>query len=305
MTCYCPFHNSGQEKKPSCGVLLVDQWKNGQHYPAGWWHCFSCGYAHDMITAVTDILKDHSISQSGVEWLKDHIPGFDVSDDLDLLVPDSLIEDLSSHFAINYLQSLESPRWPMVSEEELATYRFVVPYMYERKLTDEIIAKFDIGYDGSWIPPGRSKTVPCITIPVRNRNGETLFLCRRSIQGKLYNYPEGVTKPVYGIDMIPSGCKSVIICESAINALTCWTWGYPAIALLGTGNRYQIQQLRELGVAEFVLCMDGDDAGAKASAKLHRQLKDVSIVWTVKMPDGHDVNDLTRDEFVQLYAARQ
>jgi len=29
-TIHCPFHGNGQEKKPSCGVLLVDQYKNGQ-----------------------------------------------------------------------------------------------------------------------------------------------------------------------------------------------------------------------------------------------------------------------------------
>lgn len=33
-TIHCPFHNNGQEKKPSCGVLLQEQVKNGQVYPA-------------------------------------------------------------------------------------------------------------------------------------------------------------------------------------------------------------------------------------------------------------------------------
>lgn len=30
-TTYCPFHKDGQEQKPSCGVLLVDQMKNGTY----------------------------------------------------------------------------------------------------------------------------------------------------------------------------------------------------------------------------------------------------------------------------------
>ncbi len=33
---YCPFHNDGNEAKPSCGVLLHDIYRNGQRYPAGW-----------------------------------------------------------------------------------------------------------------------------------------------------------------------------------------------------------------------------------------------------------------------------
>ena len=37
---YCPLHSGGLEKKPSCGVLLHDQVRNGHKYPAGFTHCF-------------------------------------------------------------------------------------------------------------------------------------------------------------------------------------------------------------------------------------------------------------------------
>lgn len=305
MTCYCPFHGDGNERKPSCGVLLVDQYKNGTKYSAGMWHCFACGYAGSMQKGVSDILRSHNISRDGIDWLKQYIPDFSIDDKYDLLVPDELMEQVSNQYALEYIRVNANVKpSTYVSEDELASYRFTVPYMYDRKLTDEVIEKFDIGYDANWIPPGRSKPVPCITIPVRDKEGRTLFFCRRSIQGKLYNYPEGVTKPLYGLDMIPPGCKSLVVCESAINALTCWTWGYPAVALLGTGNTYQIQQLRELGVPEFVLCMDGDDAGARAASKLKRQLKSNAIIWTVTMPPGKDVNDLSREEFESAYADR-
>ena len=146
--------------------------------------------------------------------------------------------------------------------------------------------------------------MPCITFPVRDAEGRTLFFCRRSVEGKLYNYPNGVTKPVYGLDMIPADCKSVIICESIINALTLWVWGYVAVALMGTGNQYQLTQLKRLGVREFVLCMDGDEAGRKANSKLKNALKQVAIVSTVDMPDGKDVNDLDKSDFDNLYELR-
>ena len=177
--------------------------------------------------------------------------------------------------------------------------------MYERKLTDEVIEKYDIGYDAKWIPPGRKKPVPCITIPVRDRQGRTLLLCRRSIQGKLYNYPTGVQKPVFGIDVLPYGLKTVIICESAINAMTAVVYGYNAVALLGTGNPYQIQQLKELGVQNFVICMDGDEAGQKATMKLKKALRTVAMVWSITMPDGKDLNDCSKEEFDNLYLKRE
>ena len=131
-----------------------------------------------------------------------------------------------------------------------------------------------------------------------------MFFCRRSVEGKLYNYPSGVTKPVYGIDMIPPDCKQVIICESIINALTLWTWGYIAVALMGTGNQYQLTQLKRLGVKEFVICTDGDEAGIKAATKLRNALKQVAIVTVIEMPDGKDVNDLYKEVFDKLYEAR-
>ena len=301
---YCPFHSDGNERKPSCGVLLHEQYKNGRRYPQGWVHCFTCGYVNPLPDAITDILKSKSISKSGMDWLIENIPGFEATSDFDLLVPDNLMTDIENKYALDYIQRQTQPAPQYVTEEELNKYRYTVPYMYERKLTDELIEKFDVGVDMNWIPPGRKKVVPCLTFPVRDRDGHTLFICRRSIKGKLFNIPEGVTKPIYGIDMIPVDCKSVVICESILNCLTCWRYGYPAVALLGTGNAYQMQQLRELGVNEYVICMDGDEAGKRSTNKLKRGLKNVAIVWEIHMLDGKDVNDLEKDQFDKLYESR-
>lgn len=302
---YCPFHSGGQEKKPSCGVLLHDEYRNGQRYRAGWFHCFSCQTSKDLNEAVTELLKQHSIQKLGFDWLKENIPEFAEEFEFEYLVPKDLMESLNNKYALNYIQEKKDETTEYVSEEELASYRFTVPYMYERKLTDEIIAKYDIGYDANWIPPGRKKPVPCITFPVRDETGRTLFFCRRSIQGKMYSLPSGVTKPVFGLDMIPKGTSSIIICESILNALTLVSYGYSSVALLGTGNLYQMNQLKRLGCHEFVICMDGDEAGRRATEKLKRYLSSVAIIWTINMPDGKDANDCTKEEFDALYSARE
>lgn len=302
---YCPFHSDGQERKPSCGVLLKEEWRNGQKYPKGWVHCFSCGYVNTLPEAISDMLEAKSIPKSGMDWLIENIPGFEGSSEFEFLVPETLMSTLQNQYALDYIQRQTYPAINYVPESELATYRFTVPYMYERKLTDELIDKFDVGVDLNWVPEGRKKPLPCITFPVRDIEGRTLFLCRRSIEGKFFHYPEGVTKPVYGIDMVPPDCKSVVICESIFNCLTCWLYGYPAVALLGTGNAYQIQQLKTLGIREYVICMDGDDAGKRATKKLQNALKTVAIVWKINMLPGKDVNDLSKDEFDQLYKNKE
>lgn len=302
---YCPFHNNGQERKPSCGVLIHDEYRNGQRTRAGFFHCFACGVAKDLNDAVTSILKIHSVDKSGFDWLKENVPGFGEEFEFEYLVPEDLMESVNNKFALDYIKSKTEEPQTFVSEEELASYRFTVPYMYERKLTDEVIAKYDVGYDANWIPPGRKRPVPCITFPVRDEFGRTLFFCRRSIQGKMYSLPTGVTKPVYGLDMIPKGTSSVIICESIINCLTLVSWNYSAVALLGTGNSYQMNQLKRLGCHEFVICMDGDEAGRKATEKLRRQLSSVAIVWSINMLDGKDVNDIDKETFQELYENKE
>ncbi len=272
-------------------------------------NCFSCGWAKPLPDTVSKILKDRKISsQSGLDWLKENIPGFEPeTGDFDYLIPRNGVSEFYKKFGFDYqnFRIIQEFKQPLVSEEELASYRLTVPYMYDRGLTDEIIEKYDIGFDANFIPPGRKKPVPCVTFPVKNLKGETLFLCRRSIQGKLFHYPQGVEKSVYGIYELPDNPRSVIICESCFNALTCVKYGYNAVALLGTGTSYELKQLRMLGVREFVICTDGDEAGQRAANKLKKALSDVAMVWTVHMPPDKDVNDCkTKEEFDQYYNAK-
>ena len=304
---YCPIHSGGQEKKPSCGILLHDQVKNGRKYPAGFTHCFSCGLAKPLPDLITEILKNKQISKSGLDWLKENIPDFDGDvSDFDYLLPKDVSQALNNNYAISYITAnLLHPQVGYVSEQELATYRMTVPYMYQRGLTDEIIEKYDIGFDAKFIPPGRKKPMPCITFPVKDIQGHTLFLCRRSIEGKFFHYPQGVEKSVYGLYELPAGVSSVLVCESCFNALTAVKYGYPAVALLGTGTSYEITQLQRLGVKEFVLCLDGDEAGQRGMAKLKRALRSVAIIRTITMPVDKDVNDCTKEEFDKFYAARE
>lgn len=301
---YCPFHNEGNERKPSAGVLLTEQVKNGRTYRPGDFHCFTCGKAYSLQNFITELLKQSNSTVSGLQWLKDSFPDFDTNVEFDYLVPQTLMAATTNNYMLNYIRSAEGKKPEFISEEELASYRFTVPYMYLRKLTDEIIEQYDIGYDANWVPPGRKKPVPCITFPVRDRGGNTLFIARRSVEGKMFYIPEQVSKPVYGIDMIPPGTKTVIICESIFNALTCVRYGYSAVALFGTGTDYQIDQLKQLGCSEFVIGMDGDEAGWRASRRLKSRLQSVALIWTMHLPEGEDINSVTEEQFRQLYSDR-
>lgn len=302
---YCPFHKNGEERKPSSGVLLHGSMRAGKYTEAGYFNCFTCHHTGPLEKIVGELLKLHNVEKTGEEWLRENIDGYESADDFensDDLIPGGIMSAITNKFAIDYISSQTSKRKKQfVSEEELESYRFTVPYMYERGLTDEIIDRYDIGFDGNHIPENKNKPVPCVTFPVKDRLGRCLFIFRRSVEGRYFNYPTGVEKPVYGLYELKPGTKTVVVCESAFNMMTCVRHGYEAVALFGTGNSLQMQQLKELGVQRFIIALDPDEAGARGTEKLRRNLSKVAFISEIRgIPTGKDLNDLTDEEFEKL-----
>ncbi len=302
---YCPFHSDGQEKKPSCGCALEEEVKDGITYHAGFFNCFACNAKYSFSDGIKQILRLKGSSLEAHPTLKKYVEN-NISADDDNLISNELFAKVLSNYIQEDIRAVWQSRPKYISEEELASYRFTVPYMYQRKLTDAIIEKYDIGFDGNFIPPGRKKKLPCITFPVRDVTGGTLFFCRRSIEGKFFHYPEGVEKPVYGIYELPDDCNEVIICESCFNALTCVAYGKNAVALLGTGNSKQIEQLKKLGVRSFVIALDNDEAGKRGTAKLKKALSSVAFISVMTVTEeGKDINDLDYNTFMECYNNRE
>lgn len=269
----CPNHANGQEKRPSCGIRTTST--NGAE--VGQVHCFTCGYTVSLPTFISNCFGKQDFGNYGKKWLLKHFSGIDNTTNRKI--------DLNLN-RTNFVKTKND----YVSEEELESYRYTHPYMYKRGLTDEIIEKYDIGYD---------KKTDCITMPIRDEKGRTLFFCRRSVKTKFFNYPEGVEKPIYGIYELPKDCKEIVVCESVFNALTCVKYGKPAIAMLGTGNNYQFEQIKELPVRRIILGFDGDEAGDKAAERFRKNVTN-KIIHQYEIPRGKDINDLTKEEFDEL-----
>lgn len=263
----CPFHKNGQERKPSCGIRKSD----------GFLHCFSCGETCSLEQLISRCFNKNDFGQFGLKWLQQNFLG-NIVENRQINI--DVKRNKNKKIAINY-----------ITEEELDKYRYYHPYMFQRKLTKEIIDKFDIGYD---------KETNCITFPVKNENGNCLFIARRSVITKYFSYPKNVEKPVYGLYELPKNINEVIICESMINALTCYVYGRPALALNGTGTPYQYEQLKKLNCRKLILALDPDEAGYKGIIKLKKALNQYKIITELKIPVGKDINDLSIDEFKNL-----
>ena len=250
----CPFHKNGQERKPSCGIRKSD----------GWTHCFSCGESCSLTQLISRCFGYRDIGQYGLSWLKNNFLG-------DILQNRELDINLKRGSNKNY-------KFKLVTEKELDSYRYYHPYMKQRKLTDDVIDLFDIGYD--------YKT-DCITFPIKDKYGNCLFIARRSVKSKYFNYPNNIEKPVYGIYELYKQNEfptEVYICESMIDALTLWGIGKYAVALNGLGTDYQFKQLNELPCRKYILATDNDTAGLKAREKIKHSIKN-KLITEIIIPE--------------------
>ena len=276
----CPYHKGGQERNPSSGIRKSD----------GMFHCFACGEVHslpEMISYCLGYTRD--LGSHGQKWLLKNFSKSEVRGRERLVVNCSRSRDVN----------VSNVSVPKVSEQELDKYRYVHPYLYERGMTDEIIEKFDLGYD---------KNTNSITFPVRDKNGDCMFVARRAVNAHKFDLPKGITKPLYGIYELTHttgfGVKypmKLYVCEGMFDCLRLWCNGKVAVAGFGAlFNTYQIKQIQDLPVRTVVLALDNDNAGWKANDRL-RKLITNKIIKEVVLPEGRkDIGECTDEEIQNL-----
>jgi len=283
----CPYHKDGQEKRPSMGIRKSD----------GMCHCFACNTVVTLPQLISHCFGEESeIGAFGWNWLLKNF----------LTVSVEERKDIDLDFSREHSKKEEQT---YVSEEELDGYRWTHPYWAKRKITDEhIIELFDLGYD---------KETDCITMPVRDVSGKCLFVARRSVKTKFFNYPAGAEKPLYGLyELYKTARKDfdligkpfiydfpdeLIVCESMIDALTAWQFGKPAVALNGLGTQLQFKQLSEMPCRKLILATDADGPGMQARERIRKNVKNKIIseyVWDLSV--AKDINDMSKEYFDSL-----
>ena len=286
----CPYHANGMERRPSAGLRKSD----------GIFHCFACNETHSLSEVISHCFghDDDVVGRFGWQWLLRNFATVQIEER----------KSVPLDFYRNNKLSRTNSSANYVTEEELDKYRYFHPYMYKRGLTDEIIELFDIGYDVS---------TKSITFPVKDINGNCLFIARRSVVSKFFNYPEGVEKPLYGLYELYtyafSGVKNqpfwhvngipseVVVCESMLDALSFWTVGKYAVALNGVESELQIKQLKELPCRKIILATDSDEKGMLARQRIRKKIGNRKLITEYIFPKGRkDANECTKEELVSL-----
>lgn len=261
----CPFHSDGHEKTASCFIRKEDFL----------WHCFGCGEKGGIGKFVANCF-DISY-KAAEEWIINKY-GSDISSEVISLEPIVLNK-------VEYDNDL-------VDESILSTLESYHPYMKQRKISDEIIKKYELKYD----PKDQS-----IVFPVRNELGQLVGLTRRNVNYKRFELWKFRNKPVYLLyDILRNNIRHVAVCESQINSLYLWSLGIPSIALLGTGTKYQYDLLKKSCILYYTLCFDGDSAGRKGAERFKQNMKGV-FIDEVQLPEGKDINDYDEETVKQLF----
>ena len=289
----CPFHKNGQERKPSFGV-------NGEIDKC---HCFSCSWSGTIEEMISELYGYQDDGKFGKRWLIKRFNSVEIETRPNIMegfnygrnnitirnksifgVSPNLYRDKQRKQETGYNQRGIKE----ITDEELDKYRYIHPYLYQRGLTDEIIERFDIGYD-------RERKE--ITFPVRDIEGRCVFVAGRSTERKFFRLPQGLNKPLYqGYRFVDGSYKICYVTESFLNCLTCWKYDKPAIAMLGTGNKKQYEILNKLPVREYILAFDPDEAGRKATERFRKNVHG-KIIKELVYPDNRDINDL-QEEFL-------
>lgn len=283
----CPYHSNGMERRPSAGIRKSD----------GKFHCFACGEVHELNEVISHCFGyvDDVLGKFGWDWLLKNFMTISVEERKDVQLDFS--RDTVSNSANNENNRLDNNNSnEFVTEEELDKYRFIHPYMFTRKLTEEIIELFDIGVDIEQ---------NCITFPNLDKKGNCLFVARRSINGKNFYYPRDVKKQLYGIYQLyqlPVFPSEVFVCESMIDCCLLWKNKKPACALNGLGNEIQIRQLIDMPCRKIILATDMDKSGQDARVKLRKKLQGYKIITEVVLPFGRkDIGECSDEEIKNLY----
>lgn len=286
--CQCPYHGNGQERRPSAGIRKSD----------GKFHCFACGKAVEIDEMIANCFG-YNDPTWGYKWLVRNFATVKVEDRKEIQL------DMSRGHTIA-VEARES-----VSESELDSYRYTHPYLYERGLTDEIIALFDIGYD---------EAKNSITFPVRSWEGDsfgkTMFIARRQIKTKRFDLPKDVEKPLYGLYEIQNmltynyfdskssvrvGFEEIYVCEGLFDCLRLWCNGKHAVAGFGClFSEYQLKLLKELPTRKLILALDNDKAGRDGAKKIRKAVKN-KLITEVVIPNGYkDIGELSDEQIQKL-----
>jgi len=166
-------------------------------------------------------------------------------------------------------------------------------YMQERGISLTTCNKFNIGYDYNCQIKG-AKGWQAIIIPT----GKYSCVIRDTSPEAIGNnrYRKLGNSQLFNKDVLNSTDKPIFIVEGEIDALSIIELGYNAMGLGSTANKNQFITLLKATTPKnlFILALDNDDAGKKATKDLIQEMEKLKINYSCPeefYKNYHDAND--------------
>lgn len=248
-------------------------------------NCFTCNDSGPLYHFVAECFdKD---DEFGKEWLLGRFGHTLVEERTS-----SIIENIDLDF-VSKKSLFQKNETKYLNETNLDNLQTWHPYMAKRKLSRDICEKFKLRYD--------SKS-DCVVFPVYDENNKLYMMTKRSVTGKQFYIDKDTDKPVYLLyHILNNNINYAIVCESQINSLYCQSIGLSAIATFGCNiTKRQFDLLNKSCIRHYILAFDGDDAGNRGIKKFINNIRKDVFVDVLKLPKGKDINDLTKEEVIEL-----
>ena len=251
-----------KERKPSFGI----------HKETGQYNCFSCNAKGDIISFIGRILnKDRRESEKYLTQLSNN----------ERVAPKMPVQ----------IERLHNNYYDYNRYIDYVGYK----YFHSRNISRKTIDMFNIGTEKD----------EYVVFPIKDKEGTILAVQKRHIKTKKYLFPKGfnIKHYIFGLhELYKYGDtnKPVIVCESVIDALTCWEYGYQGIAIYSA--MVSMQQIELLVKSPFRIFKDGfdrDSAGRLGWDVFKKQAipKGLRVVES-KEHNKKDINELSYEEFL-------
>ncbi|WP_261850218.1 CHC2 zinc finger domain-containing protein, partial [Pectobacterium araliae] len=297
----CPFH---QEKTPSC---VISPEKN-------LYHCFGCdagGSVLDWVMKTENLSLPHAVDKlrrelGSVPAAEPLPPVSDIEDEQERQALLHRVTDFYHHTLLNapeaiaYLEKRRLNHPELVAAFKLGFANRTLGYrLPSSKLKDGATVRSQLQAIGVMRSSGHEHLAGSLVVPVIDMNGQVRELYGRKVGDRLragtpnHLYLPGPHGGVWNEQALVAS-KSVILCESLIDAMSFWVAGYrnvtAAYGVNGFTDEMRLSFIRH-GVKQVLIAFDNDTAGDEGAVKLAESLAADGITpFRVVFPAGMDAN---------------
>ncbi|MCL6371249.1 toprim domain-containing protein [Pectobacterium polaris] len=298
----CPFH---QEKTPSC---VISPEKN-------LYHCFGCdagGSVLDWVMKTEGLSLPHAVDKLRGEL--GSVPAAEplppVSDIANEQERQALLHRVTAFYhhtllnapeAIAYLEKRRLNHPELVAQFRLGFANRTLGYrLPSSKLKDGATVRSQLQAIGVLRSSGHEHLAGSLVVPVIDMSGQVRELYGRKVGDRLragtpnHLYLPGPHGGVWNEQALVAS-KSVILCESLIDAMSFWVAGYRNVTAAYGVNGFTDEMRKAFighGVKQVLIAFYNDTAGDDGAVKLASSLVAEGITpFRVLFPSGVDAND--------------